>query len=631
MDGPTGQSRVDFTRALKRTVGDPGLDERGRAAMDLDLYLMASVIALFLAAALDALSEAHRWLLPLLNGFVMTFIVTLVVFGMLPHAVHETGAVALLAAAVGFALPQVIESLLRSAPGRRRSVIALLLTGLALHTAMDGAALAGAAQRGSDTLPIAVFVHRIPVGLLVWWLVGGRRRWLWATACLAGLGLTTVVGYGLGTSLSVGAGGRFAILEALVAGALLHVLRGPHDPRPRPTIPLAELAGAALAVLAAALMPNHGPMHGAHAHVGAAMLDLMLISAPALVVGYLLAGVAGTSMPTVGIRWASRGGPISQSLRGTALGLPIPICSCGVVPVYAGLHKAGMPATAGLAFLVATPELGIESLLLSFPLLGSELAWVRLVAAALFAITVGVAVGRSVSRPPPCPADASPCQKAHASLADRTHRALSMGFSEIFESTAPWIGAGLALAALMEPGSLSEIARLAPGPWSVILFAVLGIPLYVCASGATPLAAAFIAGGVSPGAALAFLLSGPATNVTTFGMLQRLHGRKVAAKFGITAIAVAMAIGFIVNALWPSGWMSPDPTKFSEAVGPINWLASSILALAALRLLLLRGPVSLVRTLFISGGHIEADRSVPDLSGASYCSQSCCDSVPSGR
>ena len=99
-------------------------------------------------------------------------------------------------------------------------------------------------------------------------------------------------------------------------------------------------------------------------------LHLMLETSPALLIGYALAGALKVALPRASLGWVSRGGSLSQAVRGMAFGIPIPICSCGVVPVYQGLVKRGVPAAAGMAFLVATPELGIESLLLSIPLLG---------------------------------------------------------------------------------------------------------------------------------------------------------------------------------------------------------------------------------------------------------------------
>ncbi len=618
--------------------------------MNPDLYLVAALAALLPAPALDVLSATRRWMLPALNGFVIAFVAILVFFEMLPHALHHAGPWALAVAIMGFALPQLGEVLWRSQHQRRRSLAALVVLALAAHAAMDGAVLAGAARQGSSGLPLAILVHRLPVGLVVWWMAGGSRRPVLASLCLAALGAATVSGYAGGLALASWTNGAFGAVEAFVAGALLHVLGDTHmarrpaqmppsnpGPCPPPAKDLAapfkpataETAGVGVAVVAAALVPFELHVHpgaGVESSTAHALLQLLLISAPALVLGLLVAGLIGTAVPRAGLRWASRGGPWGQSIRGTLLGLPIPICSCGVVPVYAGLHRAGMPASAGLAFLVATPELGVESFLLSYPLLGAEMTVTRLVAAAALALGVGVVVGRTMPASTTINGDAEPEPTSSTTLSwpERGRQVVQVGFSELLESTGPWLLFGLAVAALLEPNMLSGLTSVAPGPWSVVLFALIGIPLYVCASGATPLAAGFVAAGISPGAALAFLLAGPATNLTTFGLLHRLHGRRVAVLFAATAIIGAVSLGLITDGLWSSQWRVPGLGSVAATVGPIHWLSLAILAVASFRLVLLRGPVSLVQSLFGSGHGSGRSASSPKP-----CPDPCCSPAPS--
>src|SRR5262249_2353500 len=130
---------------------------------------------------------------------------------------------------------------------------------------------------------------------------------------------------------------------------------------------------------------------------------------------------------------------------------------------------------------------------------------------------------------------------------------LRYGLVEVVDHVGPWLVAGLAVAALIEP--LLAAPWLTHLPWGldVLLFTLLGMPAYVCASGAPPLAAVLIANGVSPGAAIAFLLSGPGTNVTCFGVLSKLHGRRVAAFFGAAMVVVGMIVGLGVNLLVERG------------------------------------------------------------------------------
>jgi hypothetical protein len=117
-----------------------------------------------------------------------------------------------------------------------------------------------------------------------------------------------------------------------------------------------------------------------------------------------------------------------------------------------------------------------------------------------------------------------------------------------------------------------------PGGLEVIGFALLGLPTYVCASGATPFVAVLLASGVSPGAALAFLLTGPATNLTTVGVLSTLHGRRVALTFALAMIAIAVGLGYLVNALLPSAGAIPTPTT-AETASPFQWFCLYTLGL----------------------------------------------------
>jgi uncharacterized membrane protein YraQ (UPF0718 family) len=219
-----------------------------------------------------------------------------------------------------------------------------------------------------------------------------------------------------------------------------------------------------------------------------------------------------------------------------------------VLPLYEALVRRGVPATAAVGFLIATPELGIDAILLSVPLLGGQLTVARLVAAFAVALVTALVVGRVVGPPAPV-GDAQGRRQAQPPLRQRIVAGLRFGLEELFDHTMPWVLAGLLVAAWAQPLLSHAWLQAVPGYLQVPLFALLGIPLYVCASGATPLAAVAIFAGVSPGAALAFLLAGPATNVTTFGVMRRLHGQRAAVWLGVVVVVGAILVGWGVNAL----------------------------------------------------------------------------------
>lgn len=323
------------------------------------------------------------------------------------------------------------------------------------------------------------------------------------------------------------------------------------------------------------------------------LIHLVLESAPALVFAYLAAGLLSATALESGIAWMARGSRSTQAVRGMAFGLPLPVCSCGVLPLYESLAKKGAPATAAFAFLVATPELGVDAVLLSIPLLGTELAFARVAAAVVVAVIAALIVGRMVTDKP-IPKEAT---TQRPPLRERVKDGLRYGLGELVDHTLPWIILGIAVAAIVEP-LISPTAFGNMSSWAQVpLFAVLGIPLYICASGATPFAAVLIFSGVSPGAALAFLLTGPATNVTTFGVLQKLHSRKVAVVFGVVVTLTAVLCGWGVDIALPHVEVALSPHDHSGA--PLYQILS-VAALAALFLgsLFRQGPRGMLHQVF---------------------------------
>ena len=326
---------------------------------------------------------------------------------------------------------------------------------------------------------------------------------------------------------------------------------------------------------------------------GEVLLHLFLESSPALVFAYLAAGLLSATALSGGIAWMGRGSQLSQAARGMAFGLPLPVCSCGVLPLYESLARRGAPATAGLAFLVATPELGVDAVLLSIPLLGPELTAARVLAAVVVALVAALVVGRLLD-------DESPPEEAIAPkgpLGARLLSGLRYGLGELVDHTLPWILLGVGIAAIIEP-ILSPAAFASVPPLAQVpLFALLGIPLYICASGATPFAAVLIFSGVSPGAALAFLLTGPATNVTTFGVLSKLHGRRVAVVFGVVVTLAAIASGWTVDATLPEITIALDPHEHGS-VPLIQIVSAAALATLFLSSLFRQGPRGMLHQVF---------------------------------
>lgn len=517
--------------------------------------LIFSLLALAIAPVIYRVADRAAMALAALDGFVMVTIAGLAAVHIIPHSVQHGGFWVIGIAALGFLGPGWAEHALHRSADRVHSITLLLaVLGLLLHGFFDGVGLAAPLEHES-MLGIAVLLHRLPVAITLWWLLKPRDKGV-ATGVLCGLALMTIGGYATADALAPVLDSTWlAYVQALIAGSVLHVVVHRPPPVAMPSSQghgrLWSGVGALIGMAAVGLLSSKhiAEVSTMENEFGRLFLDLSLESAPALLLAFALAGIVQAVLPSMGLSWMRRGSRHGQALRGVAFGLPLPICSCGVIPLYQSLITQTVPASAAMAFLVATPELGVDAVLISLPLLGPEFTLMRVVAAVAVALFVGIVVGRLADRSVEIEPNPHEALGRHQSFRRRLWEGLHYGFVEVVDHTGPWIILGIVVASLLGP--IFDNPWLVGLPWGVdvVLFTLLGMPTYVCASGATPLVAVLILRGASPGAALAFLLAGPATNVTTFGVLNKLHGRKVALVFGGTIAALAIAFGFLVNAI----------------------------------------------------------------------------------
>lgn len=587
--------------------------------------LLTSLGALGSGPLLARSARTRPRMLAFIDGFVLVTIGGLVLLDIVPHALEHRDVLAAAFMLLGFALPTIAERLFHYGVRRTHAaVLALAIIGLAIHSALDGSAIAQSDGDARNLLGYGVLLHQVPVSLMIWWVLGDRPRLSWLV--LVGMAVVTVLGYLAEPTI-------FAVLperaglwfEGLVGGSLLHVIAHPahdhehdvHDDDVRVLTPSHDHAPHGPHDHADHPHPHthhHGDARDARAHghthapapwpngvgalIGIGLLvvlylgrrdasgaipiletwqtlwSLALDSAPAVLLAYVAAGVVHAFVPMGSLSWMSRGSRLRQGVAGMAVGLPLPVCSCGVVPLYQQLVQQGASTTAAVAFLVATPELGIDAILLSVPLLGTPFAVVRVAAAAIAAITVALLLGSRISRRPrglPMAADSAP-----VTLAEKLRRAARSGFGEMVDHTAPWILVGLLLAAIAAPVLQGSWLSTIPRGLDVVAFAIIGLPLYICASASTPLVAVLIAAGVSPGAGLALLLTGPASNVSTIGILTRMHGRGIALGFAGAMIGVAITLGLLVNAMMPA-LASTQPPLTTEVTGTPVQIVSVVL------------------------------------------------------
>ncbi len=358
---------------------------------------------------------------------------------------------------------------------------------------------------------------------------------------------------------------------------------------------------------------------------------VLLETAPYLLLGLLLAGLVKILLRA---RTARRylGEPnLKSALWAALLGLPLPICSCGVVPLTLGLRDKGASREARLSFLASTPETSVDTVVISWGLLGPIMAVARPIAAllaSLVAAVVSIAVGNSNdSGTPEEPSqdttndaeedptaigfrglwrsiraaisslsskkdEASTDRKQGASDHVPLHRVLASSFRysfvEMFDRISLWLVIGIiiagAIAALVPAGWFDQIPG---GEMGTMLFMLaISIPMYVCAVESTPIAAMLILKGLSPGAALVFLLAGPATNLATIMIIYKSFGRVFLAIYLLTIAFTSIVAGLALNALLAfTGWTvlpSDAPMGLSSGTGSVFSISMAVVLLVLL-------------------------------------------------
>ena len=303
----------------------------------------------------------------------------------------------------------------------------------------------------------------------------------------------------------------------------------------------------------------------------AALVEILRESSPYLILGFALAGVIHVVLQRFPGITAKLTGPGKRPIFLAALlGAPMPLCSCSVVPAAMTLRREGASKGTTASFLVSDPETDVVSVLVTLALIGPFIAVYRPIAGVLIALATGLvihAIERREQRRESTPAGAGPtpvvpshcCDDDHtlmgASSATAAHsapwwkRALHYGFVEIFDDIVPQMMLGIVIAAVIAvllPGINPQLAQ--GGHFvSYLIMVAVGIPIYVCAAASTPIAAGLIASGVSPGAAMVFLLAGPATNLGSLVVLRGMFGTRILAVYVLMIAASSVALGALLD------------------------------------------------------------------------------------
>ena len=309
--------------------------------------------------------------------------------------------------------------------------------------------------------------------------------------------------------------------------------------------------------------------------------------APWLLGGFLMAGCVAVLMPeklVSSVMGGARGW--SGVLNAVLLGIPLPVCSCGVLPLAAGLRKAGAGKGAVAGFLISTPQTGIDSVMATYSLLGPVFALARPLAAFATGLVGGLAVNLTSgdARPlakPTCHC-CRHCNMAAGAASRRSVivRIFHTAFVELLGDIVCPLAVGLIVASAMTVLVPEDffVTVFGGNDWILMpLMVLVGFPMYVCSTASIPIAASLMMKGVSPGAALVFLMVGPAINATSIAMVSTLIGRRATVAY-VTVIAIgSLACGIVINAFPFDVMPHVMPCCGIEHLSPIKHVAGIVL------------------------------------------------------
>ncbi len=311
--------------------------------------------------------------------------------------------------------------------------------------------------------------------------------------------------------------------------------------------------------------------------------QILLELSPSLLLGLFIAGLMHVYLPVDFIYRGLNRPNLASVVRASLLGVPLPLCSCGVIPTALGLRRDGASPGATSAFLISTPQTGVDSILVSAAFLGWPFAIFKVVAAFITGLVGGALTNRWVK-------DGDDRRFAHQSEDAQRRREGLVGAAryalvDLLGAIDLWLIAGVLAAALLT--TLTPPDFFAGQAWSqgmlgMLVVLAISLPLYVCTTASVPIAASLIAAGLPAGSALVFLMAGPATNLATIGAVYRTLGGRVLGIYLGTVIGMSLGLALVFDALWSisvtvagthehgSGWLGTLSALI--LIGLLGWL-----------------------------------------------------------
>lgn len=296
-------------------------------------------------------------------------------------------------------------------------------------------------------------------------------------------------------------------------------------------------------------------------HIFHALVNILNEMSPYILLGFLIAGLLHAFVRPETMSRHLSGNGIKPVLKAALFGIPLPLCSCGVLPTAVGLRRQGASEGATTAFLISTPQTGVDSIAATYALLGLPFAIIRPIAALVGALAGGVAVDRCNKHPESLNTTRQPLQSTentaqHSSFFAKLLIALRYGLVDMVGSVGKWLVIGLIIAAIITVSvpdtfflSLRQYPLLA-----MIAMVIVAVPMYICATGSIPIAMSLMLKGLSPGVAFVMLMAGPAANFASVMVLRRTLGNHPTAIYVGSVVATALIFGLIIDYLLPAQW-----------------------------------------------------------------------------
>lgn len=288
------------------------------------------------------------------------------------------------------------------------------------------------------------------------------------------------------------------------------------------------------------------------------LIDLLNEMSPYLLLGFLIAGILHEFVPkSIYSKQLAKGNFRSVAIA-ALFGVPLPLCSCGVIPTAMSLRREGASKGATTSFLISTPQTGVDSIIATASLLGIPFAIVRPIVAFVTAIIGGCLVNRFDKDSSTIERNIKEIDGKKKNFLEKCIGALKYGFVDMLQDIGKWIVIGLIIAGMITvflPDNFFTLYSDRP-IINMLLVMAIAVPMYLCATGSIPIAAALMLKGLSPGATLVLLMAGPATNMAAILVINKVMGQKTLLIYLFSIVAGAFGFGLMIDYMLPAEWFN---------------------------------------------------------------------------